>query len=90
MLQAQANEWCDWVQPYGKSKGYLFKPMVAAATSILNHFEGIVSFASSRISNAFMEGLNSVFSAVKRKARGYRSNKNLIIMLYFVAEKLAI
>ena len=64
--------------------------MIAAANSILSHFEGIVSFVSSRITNAFMEGLNSVFSGVKRKARGYRSNKNLIIMLYFVAGKLAI
>jgi transposase len=78
------------VQSYGKSKGCLFKPMVAVAKSILSHFDGIVSFASSRITNAFMEELNSVFSAVKRKARGYRSNKNLIMMLCFVAEKLAI
>ena len=42
--------------------------MVAAAESILSHFDGIISFAHSRITNAFMEGLNSVFSAVKRKA----------------------
>ena len=89
-FKRKLNEWCDWVQSYGKSKGYLFKPMVAAAKSILSHFNGILSFASSRITNAFMEGLNSVFSAVKRKARGYRSNKNLIIMLYLVAGKLAI
>jgi len=38
--------------------------------------------------DAFMEGLNSVFSAVKRKARGFRSNENLITMLYFTAGKL--
>jgi transposase len=50
----------------------------------------MTAYTSYRITNAFMEGLNSVFSAVKRKARGYRSNKNLIIMLYFVAGKLAI
>jgi len=64
--------------------------MVAAAKSILNHLDGIISFAESRITNAFMEGLNSVFSAVKRKARGFRSNQNLICMLYFVAGKLKI
>lgn len=83
-------DWCEWVKNYGESKGYLFKPMVAAAKSIINHFDGIISFAESRITNAFMEGLNSVFSAVKRKARGFRSNKNLITMLYFVAGKLVI
>ncbi len=80
--------WCRWVKVYGKSKGYLFKPMVAAAKSILNHLDGIISFAESRVTNAFMEGLNSVFSAVKRKARGFRSTQNLICMLYFVAGKL--
>ncbi len=35
-----------------------------------------------------MEGLNSVFSATKRKARGYRSTIHLITMLYFTAGKL--
>ncbi len=29
-----------------------------------------------------------VFSAVKRKARGFRSMKNLITMRYFTADKL--
>jgi hypothetical protein len=34
--------------------------------------------------------LNSLFSATKRKARGYKSTRNLITMLYFVAGKLRI
>ena len=37
-----------------------------------------------------LEGLNSLFSATKRKARGYRTTKNLLAMLYFVAGKLRI
>jgi transposase len=40
------------------------------------------------VTNAFLEGLNSVFSATKRKARGYRSTTHLITMLYLVAGKL--
>ncbi len=40
--------------------------------------------------NAFLEALNSVFSAVKRKARGFRSTDNLIAMLYFTTGKLRI
>jgi transposase len=35
-----------------------------------------------------MEGLNSVFSAVKRKARGFRSVDNLIAMRYFTSGHL--
>ncbi|MDR2513261.1 MAG: transposase, partial [Puniceicoccales bacterium] len=42
----------------------------------------------SKTTNAFPEGLNSVFSAVKRAARGYRTSTNLITMLYFHAAKL--
>ena len=90
LMKRKLLAWCRWVKAYGKSKGYLFKPMVSAAKSVLNHLDGIISFAESRITNAFMEGLNSVFSAVKRKARGFRSNQNLICMLYFVAGKLKI
>ena len=41
-----------------------------------------------RTTNAFMEGLFSVFSATKRKARGYRNPDNLIAMLYFTAGHL--
>jgi transposase len=37
-----------------------------------------------------MEGLNSLFSAVKRKARGYRTVEYMTTMLYFVAGKLTL
>jgi transposase len=39
---------------------------------------------------AFMEGLNSLFSAGKRKARGYRSVEYITTVLYFVAGKLTL
>ncbi|NLH74162.1 MAG: transposase [Verrucomicrobia bacterium] len=42
------------------------------------------------IVNGDMEGLNSLFSATKRKARGYRTMRNLLAMLYFVAGKLRV
>jgi len=81
--------WCRWVKIYAKKKAYIFAPMVIAANTILRHLDGIISFAADRVTNAFMEGLNSVFSAVKRKARGFRSTDNLITMLYFVSGKLS-
>lgn len=43
-----------------------------------------------RTTYAFLEGLNSVFSAVKRKTCGLRSTENLIAMLYFAAARLDI
>jgi transposase len=51
---------------------------------------GILGHWTHRTNNAFLEALNSVFSAVKRKARGFRSTDNLIAMLYFTAGKLKI
>jgi transposase len=37
-----------------------------------------------------MEGIYSLFSAVKRKARGYRTVEYMTSMLYFVAGKLTL
>lgn len=52
------------------------------------HTAGILAHWDQGVTNAFMEGINSAFSAVRRKARGYRTAENMIAMLYFVAGKL--
>ena len=62
--------------------------MVKLAQMVENHLAGILAHWKWGVTNAFMEGLNSVFSATKRKARGYRSTTHLITMLYFIAGKL--
>ena len=62
--------------------------MVKTARMIERHLEGVMAHWINRTTNAFMEGLTSVFSAVKRKARGFRSSENLITMLYFTAGHL--
>jgi len=81
--------WCRWVRWVARHYQYnLLRPMVKAAQMVENHFKGILAHWKWRVTNAFMEGLNSVFSATKRKARGYRSPVYLITMLYFVAGKL--
>jgi transposase len=81
--------WCRWVKMVArKYPTLIFGKMLKAAAMIENHLEGILAHWKSRTTNAFLEGLNSVFSAVKRKARGFRSVKNLITMLYFTAGKL--
>jgi len=52
--------------------------------------KGILGHWKEGLTTAFLEGLNSLFSATKRKARGYRSSEYQIAMLYFVAGKLEI
>jgi transposase len=81
--------WCRWVRWVARFyKASLFVSMVKLAQMIENHLAGILAHWKWGVTNAFMEGLNSVFSATKRKARGYRSTTHLTTMLYFVAGKL--
>lgn len=81
--------WCRWVRWIAKKhKEFLFAPMLKAAQMVETHLAGILAHWKSGVTNAFMEGLNSVFSATKRKARGYRSSVYLITMLYLVAGTL--
>lgn len=53
-----------------------------------SYLPGILDHWGHGVTNGFMEGLNGVFSAVRRKAHGYWSIWNMIAMLYFMAAKL--
>jgi len=84
------GNWCAWVQAMREQTGELLEPMARAARMIEGHLEGILAHWTQGLTTAFMEGLNSLFSAVKRKARGYRSVEYMTTMLYFVAGKLTL
>ena len=64
------------------------EPIVKAAKTIKSHWNGILRWFDSKINNGILEGINSLIQAAKSKARGYRSNRNLIAMTYMVAGKL--
>jgi transposase len=49
---------------------------------------GILRWFHSKVSNGLLEGLNSLIQAAKRRARGYRSTRNYIAMIYLVVGKL--
>jgi transposase len=68
--------------------GDLLEQMARAARMVEGHLEGILAHWTRGLTIAFMEGLNSLFSAVRRKARGYRTVESMTAMLYFVAGKL--
>ena len=83
--------WCRWViRAAAKAPARILQPMVRVANMILAHFHGILAHWHAKVTNAFLEGLSSLFSATKRKARGYRSIRYFIAMLYFTAAKLFI
>jgi transposase len=84
-------KWCQWVRTEAAElSGGLLEPMRKAAAMVERHLEGILGHWKEGLTTAFLEGLNSLFSATKRKARGYRSTEYQIAMLYFVAGKLEI
>ena len=84
------QNWCAWVQVMRKETGELLEPMAQAARMVESHLEGILAHWTQGLTTAFMEGLNSLFSAVKRRARGYRTVEYMTAMLYFVAGKLSL
>jgi len=64
------------------------EPMKDAARTIRKHWEGILRWWESRITNGVLEGLNSLIQAAKAKARGYRTSRNFITMIYLLTGKL--
>ena len=89
VARRKLRAWCRWVHWIaGKHLRPLFADMRNSADMITRHLDGILGHWVRGTTNAFLEGLNSVFSAVKRKARGFRSTENLITMLYFTAGRL--
>lgn len=58
------------------------------ARTVKGHWDGILSWFNSKLSNGFLEAVNGLIQAAKRRARGYRSTKNLINMAYLIAGRL--
>lgn len=64
------------------------KPMIKAARTIKRHWEGVLRWFHSRLTNAVAEAINGLIQAAKRQARGYRSTRYLITMIYVIGGKL--
>lgn len=64
------------------------EPIKEAAYTLKRHWNGILRWFKSRINNGILEGINSLIQAIKARARGYRTTRNLITMIYLIAGKL--
>lgn len=58
------------------------------ARTVKSHWDGILSWFDSKLSNGYVEAVNGLIQSAKRRARGYRTTKNLINMAYLIAGKL--
>ena len=52
------------------------------------HFDGIVAWTQTRQTNGFIEALNGLFQATKRKARGYTRFSTMRTVLFLIAGKI--
>jgi len=75
-------QWCTNVM---RSK---VEPMKSVAKMIRSHLEGIVAWARSRQTNGFLEAINGLFQAAKRKARGYGRFRTIRTVIFLIAGKL--
>jgi transposase len=62
--------------------------MRQAAYTIKAHWKGVLRWFTSHINTGVLEGINSLVQAAKARARGYRTTRNLITMVYLIAGKL--
>jgi len=87
------NQSCENAEPFLKKWFFWathsrLDPIKEAAYTIKRHWEGVLRWFRSRINNGVLEGINSLIQAAKAKARGYRTSKNLITIIYLIAGKL--
>ena len=73
------KDWCNWVS------SSRLKPMKEFVETVRKHWNGILNYFSSRITNGKIEALNGQIQKLKREARGYRNIgnfRNAILLRY--------
>jgi len=82
VLRRLLQHWCTCVM---RSKVQAMKDV---ATMIRKHLEGIVAWAQTRQTNGFLEAINGLFQAAKRRARGYGTFETIKTVIFLIAGKL--
>jgi transposase len=82
VVRAMLQHWCTCVM---RSK---VEPMKEVADLVRRHLEGIVAWAQTRQTNGFLEALNGLFQAAKRRARGFTRMSTIRTVIFLIAGKL--
>ena len=82
VVRAMLLHWCTCVM---RSK---VEPMKDVAVLVRHHLEGIVAWAQTRQTNGFLEALNGLFQAAKRRARGFTRMSTIRTVIFLIAGKL--
>jgi transposase len=65
----------------------MVEPMKEVAALVRRHIEGIVAWAQTRQTNGFLEAVNGLFQAVKRRARGFARFDTIRTVIFLIAGK---
>ena len=82
VVSTMLKRWCTNVM---RSK---VEPMKKVAGMIRKHFDGVIAWAQTRQTNGFLEAINGLFQAAKRKARGYGRFQTMRVVIFLVAGNL--
>ncbi len=64
------------------------QPVIEFAQTVKRHWDGVVRWFQTQISNGLLEGMNSLIQAAKARSRGFRNVKNFITMIYLIGAQL--
>ena len=59
------------------------EPIKRVARMLKRHLDGVLNAIVSRVTNARLEGINTVIQSLKRSARGFRSRDRFRTAIYF-------
>jgi len=82
VMRDTLKHWCGCVV---RSK---VEPMKEVAALVRRHLEGIVAWAQTRQTNGFLEAINGLFQAAKRRARGFTRLSTIKTVVFLIAGKL--
>jgi len=82
VMREALKHWCVCVM---RSK---VEAMKEVAALVRRHLEGIVAWAQTRQTNGFLEAINGLFQATKRRARGFTRLSTIKTVIFLIAGKL--
>jgi transposase len=82
VMRQALQHWCVCVM---RSK---VEAMKEVAGLVRRHMEGIVAWAQTRQTNGFLEAINGLFQAAKRRARGFSRLSTIKTVIFLIAGKL--
>jgi transposase len=73
------KKWCDRAAETGS------KQIKTFVGTVKEHWKGILNWFRSHITNAVLEGINSLISVAQFRARGFRTTRYLAAIIYLAA-----